>query len=105
MGVRVSIDDFGVGNSSLVWLRSFPVETIKIDRILVADIGVTDSGNALVAAIIEMAHNLGMKVTAEGVEREDQLMFLRERGCDTFQGYLESPPLPFDKAAALLFSR
>jgi diguanylate cyclase (GGDEF)-like protein/PAS domain S-box-containing protein len=105
MGVRVSIDDFGVGNSSLVWLRSFPVETIKIDRIFVADIGVTDSGNALVAAIIEMAHNLGMKVTAEGVEREDQLMFLRERGCDTFQGYLESPPLPFDKAAALLFSR
>jgi diguanylate cyclase (GGDEF)-like protein/PAS domain S-box-containing protein len=105
MGVRVSIDDFGVGHSSLVWLRSFPVQTIKIDRIFVADIGVTDSGNALIAAIIEMAHNLGMKVTAEGVEREDQLMFLRERGCDTFQGYIESPPLPFEKVAAFLSSR
>ncbi len=102
VGITVSLDDFGTGYSSLSYLNSLPVDFVKIDRTFVSAIG-TDPNNAVItAAIISMAHTLGLQVVAEGVETEEQRRFLLERDCDEMQGYLFSKPLPADELTELL---
>jgi diguanylate cyclase (GGDEF)-like protein len=93
-GLRLAIDDFGVGLSSLGRLRSIPAEVLKIDRSFVSDIERSADGAVMVQTIIQLAHNLGMRAHAEGVETETQRRFLVESGCDDAQGYLFSPPVP-----------
>jgi diguanylate cyclase (GGDEF)-like protein/PAS domain S-box-containing protein len=101
-GVQISIDDFGTGYSSLNHLKRFPISTVKIDRSFVRDL-TTDLGDAaIVAAIITMAHGMGMKIIAEGVETEQQLEYLRRLRCDVIQGFLFSPALPEDEVEELL---
>jgi len=92
LGVRLSLDDFGTGYSSLDRLRTMPVESLKIDQSFVRDMPATPGGTALVAAIIAMAHSLGLAVIAEGVETDQQLRRLHELGCDQVQGYLLGRP-------------
>jgi len=89
----LSIDDFGTGYSSLGSLHTLPFDVLKIDRSFVDVIGKSEGSSAIVRAIITMAHNLDIKVVAEGVETEEQLKFLRVEGCDEIQGYLISRPL------------
>ena len=102
LGVGFALDDFGTGYSSLRYLRRFPFDAIKIDPSLVRDV-VTDPGDrVLVAGVIEMAHGLGLRVVAEGVETHAQLERLREAGCDAVQGHLLSPPLPAPEFARFL---
>jgi len=102
LGVRISIDDFGTGYSSFGYLRRFPLDTLKVDRTFVTDVD-TDEGNAAIAsAIIAMAHRLGLRAVAEGVERPGQMEFLREQGCDAVQGFLLSQPLPGAEMDAFL---
>lgn len=93
-GVILGIDDFGTGYSSLAYLKSFPLDVLKIDRSFVRDIERDQDDRAITATIISMAHNLEMKVVAEGVETPDQLAFLQAHHCDIFQGYLASRPIP-----------
>jgi diguanylate cyclase (GGDEF)-like protein/PAS domain S-box-containing protein len=87
MGVMISIDDFGTGHSSLNYLRTFPIDSIKLDQTFVHEIEVSRRDRAIVSAVISMAHGLGLRVTAEGVETEGQLDFLRSEGCDDVQGF------------------
>jgi diguanylate cyclase (GGDEF)-like protein/PAS domain S-box-containing protein len=101
-GVSVAIDDFGTGYSSLSKLATFPVDRLKIDRSFISDIRHENGDAPLVAAMIALAHRLGLVVTAEGVETPEQLAFLRRNGCDVFQGYLFSPPVPADRFEELL---
>lgn len=96
-GVGVSIDDFGTGYSSLANLRSFPVGEVKIDRSFVRHLPDDHDNSSIVAAVIEMAHQLGLRVIAEGAEEPTQVDFLRSHGCDGIQGYFFSKPLPPDE--------
>ena len=105
LGLRIAVDDFGTGYSSLAQLKRFPIDVLKIDQGFIRDIPQSEDDMAISAAIIAMGHSLGMSVLAEGVETEGQLSFLRQRGCDAFQGYFCSRPLPADALAALLRSR
>lgn len=93
MGINIAIDDFGTGYSSLSYLRHFSVESLKIDRAFVQDILKDNNTSAIVKAIIEVAHSLGLMVTAEGVETKEQLELLKIMGCDQIQGYLISKPV------------
>ena len=93
LGVRFSIDDFGTGYSSLSYLKNLPIAHVKIDRSFVSGLPDNPNDMAIVSAIISMAHNMGLKVIAEGVETEEQLVFLRNHDCDAIQGYYFSPPV------------
>lgn len=95
MGITLAIDDFGTGYSSFSYLHHLPVDKLKIDRSFTNDIG-GSSGAKVAIGIIQLAHSLGLKVLAEGVETQEQLDFFRCHLCDEFQGYLASRPLPFD---------
>jgi EAL domain-containing protein (putative c-di-GMP-specific phosphodiesterase class I) len=101
-GIAVAIDDFGTGYSSLSKLATFPVDRLKIDRSFLNDIKHEEDDAPLVAAMIALAHRLGLAVTAEGVETPGQLAYLRRNGCDLLQGYLFSPPVPPDRFEELL---
>ncbi|MBK9064301.1 MAG: EAL domain-containing protein [Acidobacteria bacterium] len=94
MGVRVVLDDFGTGHSSLAYLKSLPLDAIKIDRTFVAAVPGTGADASLVRAILEMARGLGLRVIAEGVETEEQLAFLMAHGCMQAQGFLFGAPVP-----------
>jgi EAL domain-containing protein (putative c-di-GMP-specific phosphodiesterase class I) len=101
LGVRLAVDDFGVGYSSLSRLQRMPVDAVKMDRSFVQ--GITDpGGGALVRAIVNMAHSLQLSVTAEGVETQEQLVFLQDVGCDTLQGFLLGRPAPAPEITAWL---
>ena len=102
LGVGIALDDFGTGYSSLGYLKDFPVHSVKIDRSFVKDIDTDARDNALVRSIISMAHNMGLTVTAEGVETVTQRALLEELGCDELQGYLFSRPVPEAEATGLL---
>jgi EAL domain-containing protein (putative c-di-GMP-specific phosphodiesterase class I) len=93
IGVRVALDDFGTGYSSLSYLQSFPFDKIKIDRSFIENILTRPGASAIVAAITELAHALGMETTAEGVEDNAQLAELRSRGCSSVQGFLFAKPM------------
>jgi diguanylate cyclase (GGDEF)-like protein/PAS domain S-box-containing protein len=102
IGVRFSMDDFGTGHSSLSSLKKLPIEQLKIDQSFVRDIS-TDSDDAvIVQTIIAMAQNLGLKIIAEGVETEEQCLFLEQHGCQNFQGYLFSKGVPIKQFEALI---
>ena len=102
MGVRISIDDFGVGYSSLSCLRLFPLNTLKIDRGFVQGVPRVKDNTAITNAIIGIAHSLGLSVVAEGVETEEQMSFLKDQGCEEAQGYLLGRPMPAKDIAQLL---
>ncbi len=94
MGVRLSIDDFGTGHSSLGYLKRFPIDRLKVDRSFVRDLPHNGDDVAITRAVIALAHSLKMTVVAEGVEHQQQFDLLREQGCDEFQGFYCRPPMP-----------
>ena len=94
MGVLVSVDDFGTGYSSMSYLRRFPIDKLKIDRVFIDEIVSRPEDASIVRAIVSLAHSLRLKVVAEGVETPAQLDFLKTAGCDEYQGYHFSRPLP-----------
>ena len=102
LGVRISMDDFGSGYSSLTYLQSFPFDKIKIDRAFVVNLGVNPQSAAIVKAVIGLGHGLGVSIVAEGVETYEQLRFLAGEGCDGVQGYFIGRPAPIAQYAALV---
>jgi diguanylate cyclase (GGDEF)-like protein len=100
LGVRVSMDDFGSGYSSLSYLQAFPFDKIKIDRAFVINLGRNPQSAAIVRAVIDLGHGMQMSIVAEGVETLDQLGFLSREGCDAVQGYLIGKPFPISQHAA-----
>ena len=105
LGVKIAMDDFGTGFSSLSYLNMLPIDTIKIDQSFTKDIGVDPKDEAIVKAIIRLAHTLGLKVIAEGVEEEYHVNFLRENNCDILQGYYYSRPVAVDIITELLLEK
>ncbi|MNC86439.1 Oxygen sensor protein DosP [compost metagenome] len=102
MGVKISVDDFGTGHSSLSYLAKLPVDALKIDGSFIATMATSADSMNIVSTIISLAHSLNLKVIAEGVETEEQAKFLRLLKCDESQGYFFSRPLPFGDLAHLL---
>jgi len=100
--VGLSVDDFGTGYSSLAYLKKFPVDVLKIDRVFINDCATNPDDATIAMTIISLAHNLKLKVVAEGIENEAQLNFLRSQGCDEFQGFYFSKPLPIDDCNKML---
>lgn len=104
LGVNISIDDFGTGYSSLQYLKNFPHDKIKIDQSFIRDLTIDRNSASIVTTIISMAHKLGVQVVAEGVEKKEQVDFLREHGCDEIQGYYYSKPVSVDELPQLFAS-
>jgi diguanylate cyclase len=102
MGIRIAIDDFGTGFSSLSYLKTFPVDTIKIDQCFVRDVTNDHHDAAITLAIIDLAHSLSLNVIAEGVETQAQLDFLMQNHCDQMQGYIFSPAIPAEQFEKML---
>lgn len=102
MGIRIAIDDFGTGYSSLAYIKRLPVDILKVDLTFVRDIGVDTKTEAIIKSTVSLAHNLGLKVVAEGVETKEQIEFLRDIKCDILQGYYYSKPLPAPELVELL---
>jgi len=102
LGIRISLDDFGTGHSSLAYLKRFPIDTLKIDQSFVRDITRDPDTAAIVTAIIAMGHSLRLKVIAEGVEFTDQATFLKRHNCDQMQGYLINAPMPAAELGVIL---
>jgi len=105
LGLRIALDDFGTGYSSLSYLKQFPIDTIKIDRSFVRDITTDEDDAAIVCAIIAIAKSLKMDLVAEGVETDQQLDFVADKGCNVIQGYLFSKPLAVEEMEKLLSKR
>lgn len=105
LGVRISIDDFGTGYSSLMYLKRFPINTLKIPKPFIQDIMGSQKDKALVETIIYLGHSLGLSVIAEGIESKEQLLFLKEHHCDVIQGALYSKPLTVMQVSALIENR
>ncbi|HEX8407147.1 MAG TPA: EAL domain-containing protein [Duganella sp.] len=105
IGVSISLDDFGTGYSSLSYLKRFPIDVLKIDKSFVDDVTTNANDAAIALSVISLAHNLNMRVIAEGVETREQVRFLTERGCDEMQGYFFSQPLNAEAFTALLRER
>ncbi|MES2217030.1 MAG: EAL domain-containing protein [Pseudomonadota bacterium] len=97
MGVKISVDDFGTGYTSISYLKRFPIDVLKVDQSFIKGIPKSTDDAAIVNAVIAMAHNLSMSVVAEGVETEEQMQYLAEHGCDVIQGYFISSPEPANK--------
>jgi diguanylate cyclase (GGDEF)-like protein/PAS domain S-box-containing protein len=102
LGVRISMDDFGSGYSSLSYLQAFPFDKIKIDRAFVMNLGRNPQSAAIVRAVIDLGHGLEMSIVAEGVETQEQLGFLADEGCDAVQGYFLGKPAPIEQYATLV---
>jgi diguanylate cyclase (GGDEF)-like protein/PAS domain S-box-containing protein len=102
MGIQIALDDFGTGYSSLTYLKRFPIDAVKIDRSFVRDLEHDASDATIVSTVIAMAESMHLNVIAEGVETENQLEFLRQRGCKEYQGYLFARPMPPEEFATLL---
>jgi diguanylate cyclase (GGDEF)-like protein/PAS domain S-box-containing protein len=105
IGVSISLDDFGTGYSSLSYLKRFPIDVLKIDKSFVDDVTTNSADAAIALSVISLAHNLNMRVIAEGVETREQVQFLTERGCDEMQGYYFSRPVNAESFTALLRER
>jgi diguanylate cyclase (GGDEF)-like protein len=103
-GIRLAIDDYGVGYSSLSLLRQLPISFLKMDKTFIEDLPMNLVNVAIVKSTIVLAHQLGIKVIAEGVEKEDQLIFLKENGCDYIQGYYFSKPVSLDQLQTIIHS-
>ena len=101
-GLQVAIDDFGTGYSSLYYLKTFPIDVLKIDQSFIRNLTTDPDDATITTAIINLAHNIGLKVIAEGIETEGQLAYLREKVCDEGQGYYFSRPLPANEFTELL---
>ena len=102
MNVGIAVDDFGTGQSSLIYLKHFPIDTVKIDKEFLREVTSDDTAAAIVSYIINLAHTLKLKVVAEGVESEEQYTFLRHYACDMMQGYLFARPLPVHEVVPFL---
>jgi len=102
LGIRISIDDFGTGYSSLSYLKRLPIDELKIDQSFVKNMDTDKNDAAIVMSVIDLGHNLGFKVVAEGVERKEPMQMLRDLGCDTAQGYHISRPMPTAAVAGWL---
>jgi EAL domain-containing protein (putative c-di-GMP-specific phosphodiesterase class I) len=102
IGVRLAIDDFGVGYSSLAQIKRFPIDTLKVDRSFIRELPQDPEDQAITQAIIAMGKTLSLTVVAEGVETLEQEQFLREHACDEMQGYYFSKPIAPDQFAELL---
>ncbi|WP_096189490.1 sensor domain-containing protein [Evansella halocellulosilytica] len=102
IGISISIDDFGTGYSSLGYLRRFPIDTLKIDQSFIREVLDNTNDQAIVTSIIQLAHNMNLRVIAEGVETSDMVEFLNKQQCDEMQGFLYSRPLPSDEVTSFI---
>jgi len=105
LGVRLSVDDFGTGNSAVAYLKGFDLDVLKIDRSYIRGVPENKDDAAIASAMVAMAHQLNMTVVAEGIEREEQLEALRSWNCDEFQGFMVSPPVPSEEFRELINAR